>query len=166
MERPGGTYCTPSEIGYAIAETVQGLDNEDISMVKGGTADSLIYVEVVHPIACGIAFISFLTSIGAGVIGSLGAAAAALVAWILTIIALACDFTAFGIVRHHINDDKTQAVAHFGSAIWMLCAAFVLLTIGQFVVLFTCFSARREGRRGGTGASAVGGRKEKKFGVF
>jgi predicted membrane protein len=44
---------------------------------------------ILHPIACGIAFIASIMSIGAGVLGSLSAVIVALVAWILCMIVTA-----------------------------------------------------------------------------
>lgn len=57
---------------------------------------------------------------------------------------LATDFSMFGILRHHVNNDRSGARAYFASAIWCLCAAFVLLFFAMIIVTFTCFSARRE----------------------
>ena len=56
---------------------------------------------ILHPIACGIAFIAFLLSLGAGVIGSVLGALVAFIAWVLTLVVMAVDFTLFG-VRHTI----------------------------------------------------------------
>ncbi|KAK5126153.1 hypothetical protein LTR85_011509 [Meristemomyces frigidus] len=130
---------------------------------------------VLHPIACGLAFIAFLLSLGSGIIGFLAGALVALIAWLLTLISLAVDFSVFGIVRHHVNQDKSGSHAKFGSGIWLLLASFVTLFFGMLIVLFTCASARREKKRAAAatknegyppadGAVAVPGRK--RFGLF
>lgn len=142
------------------------VDGGDINYLSGGTSDSLTRVMVLHPIACGVAFIAFLISIGAGVVGSLAAALTAFVAWILVVIAMACDFTTFGIVRSHVNHDDSQSKARWGGAIWMLVAAFVLLMPAMMLLVGTCLSARRERRAGRERHAATKKKKEKRFGLF
>lgn len=111
---------------------------------------------VLHPIACSLSFLAFQLSLGAGVVGSLAGASIAFVAWILTIIAMAVDFTIFGIIRTHVRDDDSLTRAYYGSAIWLLVAAFVLLLLGMIIVFFTCCSAHRE-------KSKNGGRKKSRL---
>jgi amino acid transporter len=122
---------------------------------------------ILHPIACGVAFVAWLLSIGGAVVGSLFGVLAALVAWVLCLIVMATDFSLFGILRHHVNHDRSGSRAEFGPAMWCLCVAFVLLFFAMIIVTLTCFSARREKRK------AVAGQKEaravprkKRFGLF
>jgi uncharacterized membrane protein len=123
---------------------------------------------ILHPIACGVAFIAWIVSIGAGVIGSLSGVLAALVAWVLCLIVLATDFSMFGILRHHVNNDKSGSRAYFGSAIWCLCVAFMLLFFAMIIVTFTCFSARREKKTAAQkeAAAAATAPRKKRFGLF
>jgi amino acid transporter len=109
---------------------------------------------ILHPIACGVAFIAWLLSIGGAVVGSLFGVLAAFVAWVLCLIVMATDFSLFGISRHHVNHDRSGSRAEFGSAMWCLCVAFILLFFAMIIVTFTCFSARREKK------NAVAGQKE------
>lgn len=146
------------------------VDNSAFDSISGGTSDAFTRIMVLHPIACGVAFIAFLCSIGGGVAGSLAGVLTAFVAWILVIVVLATDFTLFGVVRHHVNGDRTNSKAYFGSAMWLLVASFMLLGLGMAIVLFSCCAARREKkRREGvekeTRVSQAGGRK-KRFGIF
>jgi phosphotransferase system glucose/maltose/N-acetylglucosamine-specific IIC component len=122
---------------------------------------------VLHPIACGVAFIAWLLSIGGAVVGSLFGVLAAFVAWVLCLIVMATDFSLFGILRHRVNHDRSGSRAEFGSAMWCLCVAFILLFFAMIIVTFTCFTARREKKK------AVAGQKEaraaprsKRFGLF
>lgn len=102
---------------------------------------------VLHPIEAGITFIAFLLACGSGIVGSFVGAMVALLAWILTLISLACDFSLFGIIRHHVNDDAPGSHARFGVGIWTLLAAFVCLFFGMIIVFFTCCANRREKKR-------------------
>ncbi|CAK3764271.1 related to palI [Lecanosticta acicola] len=145
----GGDVCTGRHIGYNPAHVMASIDNTQFGYLSAGTSDSLTRVMVLHPIACGVTFIAFLLSIGAGIVGSLASFFAALLAWALTFIVMATDFVLFGIVRRHVNDGQgSPAQAHFSKAIWMLVVAFLLELLGMVIVLFTCLSARRTKKKG------------------
>ncbi|KAI7507451.1 hypothetical protein KC347_g6879 [Hortaea werneckii] len=173
-------YCPRRNIGYSPSHTITAITSSSahpFSEVSSGTATSLTRVMVLHPIITGLAFIALLLSLGSGLIGSLAGAFVAAIAWVLTLIALACDFSLFGIVRHHVNDDENgiQAHASFGGGIWLLLASFVLLFFGMVIVLFTCVSVRREKKkaRAGMGRESVAApattpteKRKKRFGIF
>jgi len=138
-------YCSPSHIGYNPAAIIAGADKTTFSTASENTTKALTRVMILHPIVCGMAFISFLLALGSGICGALLAALVAALTWILTVVVLATDFVLFGIIKNHINgsDDQSGSVAKYSVAIWTLLAAMILLFFGTFVVLFTCFSARR-----------------------
>ncbi|RYP64534.1 hypothetical protein DL771_008723 [Monosporascus sp. 5C6A] len=152
--------CSRAHVGYdpsrVLAENA-GVDGLDTSRFRFATARRLTGVMVLHPVAAGLAFISFLLALGAGVVGSLLSALAALLTFLVIIVALACDFVAFSIVRHAINEDDNGvpgARARWGSAAWTLVAAAVVAFLGMVVVFFTCCSARLHRRREDTTAAA------------
>ena len=97
-----------------------------------------------------------------------------MLAFVLTLIVLATDFTTFGIVRNHVNDDPGNSRAYFSSAIWLVLVTFVLLFFGMVIVLFTCASTRREKKRekaaqkneGAPAEAGTAAPKKKKFGLF
>lgn len=146
------------------------VDNTSFESISGGTSDAFTRIMILHPIACGVAFIAFLVSIAGGIVGSLVGALTAFVAWILTIVVLATDFTLFGVVRNHVNHDPTNSKAYFGSAIWMLVASFMVLGLAMAILLFTCCVTRREEKRnradGISKEARVGRGRKKKFGIF
>lgn len=114
------------------------------------SAKGLTRVMILHPIACGISFIAFLLGVGAGVFGSLFAALTSLVAFIVTVVALICDFVLFAIVRDHVNsnnDDTSGSHATYSVAIWTILAAAICSLIGAVILFFTCCSARLHKRR-------------------
>ncbi|SMR44004.1 unnamed protein product [Zymoseptoria tritici ST99CH_3D1] len=165
----GHDICTGRHIGYEPAALMSRVDNFGIDSLSGGTSDALTRVMVLHPIVCGITFIAFLVSIGAGVVGSLAGAFTAFVAWVLTIIVMATDFTLFGVVRHHVNEDSSRSKAYFGSAIWMLVAAFLLLGLAMCILLFTCCVSRRQKKKDAEAmkeAKATTPKRKKRFGLF
>jgi len=141
-------YCSGRSIGYSPANIMHAIDGTGFSTAASATADGLTNTMILHPIACGLAFVAFLLSIGAGVIGSLLGAVVAAIAWIITLVAMAIDFTLFGIIKDHVNGDGSGSVAFFDVGMWTILAAMILLFFGMFIVLFTCFSARRARKRG------------------
>ncbi|MCJ1341565.1 hypothetical protein MMC09_006861 [Bachmanniomyces sp. S44760] len=139
-------FCFPKVIGYQPASIMASIDGTGFSRASAGTADDLTPAMVLHPVCALIAFIAFCLSIGAGVIGSILGASVAFVAWILTLVIMAIDFSLFGIIKNHVNSDGSGSHAYFSVGMWTLLAAMILLFLGTFIVLFTCFSARKERR--------------------
>ncbi|KAM0415021.1 hypothetical protein ACHAPD_006206 [Fusarium lateritium] len=135
--------CSKARIGYDPTDAFNGLD---LSEIGSGTAKALTYVMVLHPIGAGLCFISFLLAIGAGIFGSLMSTLISIAAFLVTIIALACDFAGLSIIRRRINRD-TSATASWSVGIWLVLAAAILCLIGTIAVFITCCSGRRRKSR-------------------
>lgn len=106
---------------------------------------------VLHPIATGISFLAFILGAGAGFFGSLFAALMSLLAFVVTVVALICDFILFALIRDHVNnsnDDSSGSHATYSVAIWTILAAAVCSLLGSLILFFTCCSARLHKRRG------------------
>ncbi len=73
------------------------IDGTKFNRASAGSADGLTNAMILHPIACGLAFIAFLLALGAGVFGSVLSAMVAGLAWIITLIVMAIDFSLFGV---------------------------------------------------------------------
>lgn len=54
-------------------------------------------------------------------------------------------------VKDHVNKQNAGSHAFYSVGMWTCLAAMVLLFLGMFIVLFTCFSARKEKRKSGSG---------------
>lgn len=67
------------------------------SRASADGVDGLTRVMVLHPIACAVAFLAFGLSLGAGVVGSVLGALVAFVAWVVTVVVMAVDFSLFGV---------------------------------------------------------------------
>ncbi|ELR04514.1 hypothetical protein VC83_03203 [Pseudogymnoascus destructans] len=143
-----GNTCTNSHIGYSPVPLLDTLGAGDYGSASKNTADALTRVMVLHPVACGLAFLAFLASLGASIFGSLCAALISSVAWLVTLVVLITDFVAWGIVKKKVNDDG-HGHARFEVGIWTLLAAFVVLFLATLMVLLTCCSGRREKKRAG-----------------
>lgn len=113
----------------------------------------LTKVMILHPIATGLVFIAFLLAIGAGMFGSLFAAATALLSFIVIIVALICDFIMFSIIKSDVNDDNNGSTAHayYSAGIWCILAAAICSLLGAAILFVSCCSARMHKKRGTAG---------------
>jgi len=151
--RPGPDYCTGHHVGYSPAAILNRIDGTQFSH-GADTAKALTRVNILHPIACALAFLAFLSALGAGIFGSVLAALIALPTCLITIVALGCDFGWASIVKHHVNDrnnDQSGSRAHYRECIWLVLAAALTLLLGTMVVIMTCCSKRLHERREGSG---------------
>jgi MFS superfamily sulfate permease-like transporter len=72
------------------------IDHTSFSRAGKDSADTLTNAFILHPIACGLAFIAGVVAI-CGVVGSLVGSIIAVLAWIITLVVMAIDFAAFGV---------------------------------------------------------------------
>jgi hypothetical protein len=89
-------FCFPKVIGYKPAVIMEEIDHTTFSHASSDSADALTNAFVLHPVACGLAFIASICALG-GVIGGLIGTMIAVVAWIITLVVMAIDFAAFGV---------------------------------------------------------------------
>jgi len=135
-------FCYPKHIGYNPAEIMSQIDQTTFTTAATDTSKALTRVMILHPIACGVAFIAFLLALGSGVCGAIFAAMVAAVAWLITLVVMVTDFVLFGIIKRHVNGDGSGSHAVFSTGMWTILAAMVILFFATFIVLFTCFSSR------------------------
>jgi hypothetical protein len=95
-DRTDQDYCTGKHIGYKPVELMSGIDGTNFNTVGTHVADSLTNALVLHPVACGLAFIAALLALG-GAIGSLVGTFVAIIAWIVALVVLVIDFVIFGV---------------------------------------------------------------------
>lgn len=143
----GRDDCSSARIGYNPAQVMIDIEGTDFSDVSEGTPKALTRVMILHPVAAGICFIAFILCLATGTVGSLLASLVAGLAFIVTLVALICDFVGFGIVRNKVNDDSTNSDASFGIAIWLLLAAAICEIIATVVVFVTCCAGRSRRHR-------------------
>ncbi|KAI1418449.1 pali-domain-containing protein [Hypoxylon sp. FL1857] len=144
----GQDFCSDSHVGYNPVSVVeQNVRNVDFSDAATDTSKALTRVMILHPIATGLAFIAFLLALGAGVVGSLLASLVSLLTFVVTLVALICDFVAFGIVKGEVNNANTASRAVWGAASWTILVSAICSFLATFIVFFTCCSARLHRRR-------------------
>ncbi|GFZ44487.1 hypothetical protein JCM24511_02209 [Saitozyma sp. JCM 24511] len=134
--------CSPRGLGYDIATASNAMTNYTY---VNNSLTNLTKALVLHPVAAGIAFLSFLIALCSDHVGFLFASLIAFVAFLVSLVAMIIDFVMFGIIRHEINSN-TSASASFSTAIWLTLAATVVLFFASFIVCFECFGSRRRNR--------------------
>ncbi|KAI1162962.1 pali-domain-containing protein [Nemania serpens] len=140
--------CSSSHIGYdPVAVIERSVNDVSFSDYAHDTARALTKVMVLHPVATGLAFISFFLSLGAGFVGSFLAALGAFVTFLVVLVVLITDFVSFAIVRSAVNDSSSSVVASWGPAAWTTLVAAILCLFATVILLFTCCSARLHRRR-------------------
>lgn len=143
-------------LGYRPANIMTGVEDTTFSSYSRDVTHVLTKVMILHPIATGIAFIAFVLALGAGFFGSVLAAFTSLLAFIVTVVALVCDFVLFSIIRDNVNHDGAGSHAEYSAGIWTILVAAICSLLGSVVLLFTCCSARLHRRRRDTIKSDYG----------
>jgi len=149
----GKDFCSSRAIGYQPANVMEAIDHTQFSTAAADSANGLTHAMILHPICCAFAFIAFVLSLG-GVFGSVFAAILGFFSWGLTLVVMAIDFSLFGIIKNHVNDDGTRSHAFYSIAMWTTMAAMIALFLGSIFVLLTCLGERRR-RRSTTAAPVV-----------
>ncbi|KUI61354.1 pH-response regulator protein palI/prr-5 [Cytospora mali] len=140
-------YCSHHKVGYRPANIMTGIEDTSFSDYSRDVTHVLTKVMILHPIATGIAFIAFVLALGSGFFGSLLAAFTSLLAFVVTVVALICDFVLFSIIRDNVNHDGSGSHAAYSAGIWTILVAAVCSLLGAIIVFFTCCSARLHRRR-------------------
>jgi len=135
--QPGHHECSGRSVGYDMMRIVERLDGvTPSSSSAANTVHSVSRALILHPLACGITFFSFLAALASDGIGFALSSLLAVLAMIFTLIATIIDWVNFGRVHHHVNSsDGLGDGAHFASAIWLVTASFIILVFGS---LTTC----------------------------
>jgi len=141
-------YCYPKVIGYNPADIMAQIEGTSFSTSAVDTTKGLTRVMILHPVACGLAFIAFLLALGAGFFGSITAAVVAGLTWVITLVVMAIDFALFGVIKNHVNNDGSGSSAYYSTGMWTILVAMITLFLGMCIMLFTCCSARRHRNQG------------------
>jgi len=147
----GHGTCSGSKLGYDIA-SISGEVSSHTYI--NSHLQTLTKALILHPIACGIAFIAFIIALLSHHIGFILASLISFLAFIVSLAALVVDFVLFTIIKHEINHN-TSATASYATAIWLTLAATIVLFFAGFVVCFECFGHRSRSRNA-TGAGTAG----------
>ncbi|ORY60125.1 SUR7/PalI family-domain-containing protein [Pseudomassariella vexata] len=128
----GDDDCSHSHVGYDAAGVLSNNSNciFDTSDFAGDTANALTRVMVLHPVAAGLSFLSFLLALGTGVVGSFLAALVSLLTFIVTLVVLITDFVGFAILKNAVNRSDTGASSEFVLAVYFFCP-FLLIYLEE-----------------------------------
>ncbi|KAL7942169.1 actin cortical patch SUR7/pH-response regulator pali [Trichoderma barbatum] len=144
----GNDDCTKAHVGYDATAALGQANQLNFSKNDRDAARVLTRVMILHPIAAGLTFLAFLLCLGTSILGSLVASIFSALAFIATVIAMACDFAGFQIIKHAVNTRGPANVeAHWGPAVWCILAAAALTLIATILVFITCCAGRRKKNR-------------------
>jgi hypothetical protein len=129
--------CSSTRLGYTFDESIEsalrvsGFNN----VIKKG----LTTVLVLHPIACLLAFVAFLTSLfmlrrgrnGTSRLPSLCTAGVAFLALLVTLIVFILDIVLVVVVRAKVLDQGAQLKFSWGNAVWMVLGALIALILAN-----------------------------------
>lgn len=76
------------------------IDGGTADYTGAGTADTLTYVMVLHPIAAAFAFLAFVIACFPGIASALCASLTTAIAWLITLVVMACDFALWGVCTY------------------------------------------------------------------
>ncbi|KAM0251695.1 hypothetical protein ACHAQJ_008065 [Trichoderma viride] len=138
----GKDDCTNSHVGYDPTAAVGQVTQLSFSKSDRDGAKVLTRVLILHPIAAGLTFLAFLLCLGTSFLGSFVASLFSALAFVATLIAMACDFAAFGIIKHAVNSRGTNIHARWGPAVWCILVAAVLTLVATILVFITCCAGR------------------------
>lgn len=144
---PSRNFCSNSMVGYSPADVMTEIDGTPFSGYAVSSTNSLTKVMILHPIAAGFTFIAFVMALGAGMAGSLMASLVAAVAFLITVIALICDFVLFAVIRSNVNDQNNGSYAYYSIGMWTLLVGAICSLLGTVILFVTCCSARLHRRR-------------------
>lgn len=135
-------------VGYNPLKEMAAVEQSNFNDAEENTSKALTRVMVLHPVACALSFIAFLLALGSGFIGALTAAVVSTLAFIVTVVVMACDFALFGIVKNKVNGNEDgNSTAEWSTGIWTILAAMVILLLATAIILLTCCSARLHKKR-------------------
>ncbi|TFK42679.1 actin cortical patch SUR7/pH-response regulator pali [Crucibulum laeve] len=138
FDRSRGAQCSGTHLGYTIDETIASVLNaDDIRNVLSRTTTAAL---VIHPIACGLTFLTFIISLfilrrgsnGTSRLPSLLTLGVGLTAALLTTVVFLIDVIFVAVVRHRVRDASDgNLTLTWGNAVWMTLGATVALWLAM-----------------------------------
>jgi len=146
--------CTAPKLGYTVDDAVLQLTGQ--AGLAKIALKALMGILVIHPVACGLAFISLIASLVTtwNPVRSLNVISlvAVILAAVSTTIVFVIDVILIPIARAKVEDaTKGSLTVSFGNAAWMTLAAAVVLWFGVIgasaIACGCCGCGKRRGRR-------------------
>ncbi|KAJ3575272.1 hypothetical protein NP233_g1199 [Leucocoprinus birnbaumii] len=145
-------FCLGPRLGYEVPSAVQsliGVSNDVVNAVEV----SLRVVLVLHPVAAGLAFVAFITSLFlASHAVSILTLFISIVAALLVTIVFGIDLALVLVARNQVkNLEDLNFEVDFGNGVWMVLAALILIWVSVILLsaraCYCCGVVRREARK-------------------
>ncbi|KAJ3994066.1 pali-domain-containing protein, partial [Lentinula boryana] len=134
----------PTHLGYTVDSTVASALNLDSNELVHVVSETTTAALVLHPIACGLTFLTLLVSLfmlrrgsnGTVRLPSLITLGVGILATLLTTIIFLIDVIVVAVIRNGVKDDTNGVVTlNWGNAVWMALGATLALWLAM---LGTC----------------------------
>jgi multisubunit Na+/H+ antiporter MnhC subunit len=150
--------CTKAKLGYTINNVVAralGLE-DDLNRIS----NVITAVLILHPIACGFAFVALVISLiaarpsrGTTRLSTLLTIFSTLLAAIITTAVFVVDIVLVATVRSKVKDETDDVDPKWGNAVWMTLGAMVALWLSILFSACGLFQIRRQKRQANTTAT-------------
>ncbi|GAA5976661.1 hypothetical protein JCM5350_006713 [Sporobolomyces pararoseus] len=145
-------HCSSSTLGYelpplfAILGEVTGLADETAQ----DSLRSVTKAFVLHPLSCGITFVSFIVTASQRYLGHLIVTLVTILAFVTTLATLIVDIVFFFVAKDRIEAQSDRLAVHvsFSTGTWLTVTALICEFVGILVIAFVVISERRRKRRG------------------
>lgn len=145
--RSGADACTGADVGYNAGGFLNAFIGANFGSGSRGTIRVLTRAMILHPLACVLAFFAFAASAASSVCGAIVAMMLAMSTFLLTIIAMACDFAWARLIRSRVNDNNFQgSTAEYRECIWFVLVSALFTLIASMLLLVSCCSSRNRNR--------------------
>ncbi|KAJ3742201.1 pali-domain-containing protein [Lentinula detonsa] len=132
--------CSKAHLGYTIDSTVASALNLDSNKLVHVVSETTTAALVLHPIACGLTFLTLLVSLfmlrrgsnGTIRLPSLITLGVGILATLFTTIIFLIDVIVVAVVRNGVKDDTNGVVTlNWGNAVWMALGATLALWLAM-----------------------------------
>ncbi|GAA6024837.1 hypothetical protein JCM11491_005672 [Sporobolomyces phaffii] len=146
----GQDQCSSTRLGYELPPIISEIAtlSGTIDQSTQNTIRNVTKAFVIHPIACGIAFLAFLIAACSDRIGFLCASLVTLFTFVVTAACVVLDIVFFYVVRRYVEDHYDVDVnISYSAGTWVTVAALACEFVGFFATCCACVTARRKARR-------------------
>ncbi|EIW67289.1 hypothetical protein TREMEDRAFT_69771 [Tremella mesenterica DSM 1558] len=127
--------CSNTALGYDIA-SISGAVS-DYTYINNHL-DDVTKALILHPIACGLSTITFLTTLISHRTSFLISSFFSISTFIVTFVVMIIDFVLFGMIKYEIRHNTT-GTADYSTGVWLVLSSTIVLFFSTFILIFEFF---------------------------
>ncbi|BGP19010.1 hypothetical protein JCM10213v2_007090 [Rhodosporidiobolus nylandii] len=117
VQSGGADTCTSAGAGYELPQILVAL--ADVSSTTQSTINAVTTALVLHPVACGVAFLAALIAGCSDRLGYLFAALIAALAAVLALICMVLDLVLFYVVKRWLQHNNLPVTVSYSTCTWL-----------------------------------------------